>query len=370
MTRSGVGRSQLASSTRDVPVTPSPLAQAVADAADDTCASIAESRQPRADDVRRQLDDVVRWINAGGGTSGTGKGPPNGEALHVSPPPTVTREYLDMLRCALVARLSTTKDVDAGALIRVLARLEELGQAWKRSDRGRFVSRLTSADSADAVVAVAHDIRSPLTSILILVDSLRRGHYGPGDPARDRQLTIIYGAAQGLSTLATDLIDAARGERLSIGAPMAFSVTEAMSSVAQILEPVCEERSIPLLLHTPSIDGRIGHPAAIQRVLLNLASNALRCTESGSVSISCAELTPTKVEFSVTDTGPGIAADVLQRLFEGFNTERLSLRFSRVGLGLAIVRTLLDAMGAALEVETAPGHGARFSFVLELPHAR
>jgi signal transduction histidine kinase len=340
----------------------SALAQAVADAMDETCARIAEARPLRVDDARRQLADAVRWLDT--------DCPPNAGGCRTESAPVVAREYVDMFRSALLARLAEIEEVDGTTLVRLLRSIEELSLTWKRTDRGRFISRLTGTDSADAVVAVAHDIRSPLTSILILVDSLRRGQHAPADPTRDRQLGIIYGAAQGLSTLASDLIDAARGERLAIGPPTAFSVTEAMSAVLQILEPVSEERSIPLRLHTPTVDGRIGHPGALQRVLLNLASNALRCTESGFVAISCTELTATTVEFAVTDTGPGISADGLQRLFEGFTSERLSLRFSRTGLGLAIVRTLLEAMGAVLEVETAPGRGARFFFQLELPHAR
>ena len=341
---------------------PSSLTLALADAALRTSASVAQSTGRPADEVRRQMDDVVQWI-------GTGALPDGGQA-RTAQMPNINREYLDLLRGEILARVADADEIDGPALVRVLTGLEELSVAWKRTDRGRFISRLMGADSADAIVAVAHDLRSPLTSILILVDSLRRGRYGAGDPARDRQLGIIYGAAQGLCTLASDLIDAARGERLSIGPATAFSVTETMSGVAQILEPVSEERAIPLRLHLPEVDGRIGHPAALQRVLLNLASNALRSTESGFVAISCTELSSTRVELSVTDTGPGIPPEVLQRLFDGFISDRLSLRFSRAGLGLAIVRTLLEAMGSRLDVETAPTQGARFFFQLELPHAR
>jgi len=352
----------LAPSSRATTVASSPLAQAVADAAREACDTIAQSRLPRIAEVREQLEAVAQWA--------IGERAPNGTAALAGPPPMVAHEYVELLRRVLLDRLAAAAEVDGCDLVRVLGRLEEVAQAWKETDCGRFVSRLTGTDSADAVVAVAHDIRSPLTSILILVDSLRRGQYGPGDPARDRQLGIIYGAAQGLATLAADLIDTARGDRLTIGPATAFSVTEAMSSVGQILQPVSEARALPLQLFPPSVDGRIGHPAALQRVLLNLASNALRCTESGFVAIAALEVTPTRIEFSVTDSGPGIAADVLQRLFEGFQSERMSLRFSRAGLGLAIVRTLLAAMGGVLQVETAPGHGARFFFELELPNAR
>lgn len=362
MRRSGVSRSPLASSTRAETVARSPLAEAVAEAARETGDTLARSRQPRIAEVREQLDAVVQWA--------TVSAVPNGAESRVARPPALATEYVELLRSALLERLASAPEVDGCDLVRVLGRLEEVAKAWKETDTGRFVSRLTGTHSADAVVAVAHDIRSPLTSILILVDSLRRGQYGPGDPARDRQLGIIYGAAQGLATLAADLIDTARGDRLTIGPAAAFSVIEAMSCVGQILQPVSEARAIPLRLFPPAADGRIGHPAALQRVLLNLASNALRCTEDGFVAIAAVEVAPTRIEFSVTDTGPGIPDDVLQSLFEGFQSERTTVRFSRTGLGLSIVRILLAAMGTVLQVESTPGHGARFFFELELPHAR
>jgi signal transduction histidine kinase len=310
--------------------------------------------------VRQQLDEVARWMTAQ-------LAPRDGPAPSPAPLPIIAREYVDMLRSALLAQLDAAPVLDGREVVRALRTLEDLSRAWKKTDRGRFISRLTGADSADAVVAIAHDIRSPLTSILILVDSLRRAHSIAGDPIRDRQLGIIHGAARGLSTLADDLIDAARGEQLLVGPAAPFSVAETMAAVADILQPVCEERSLPLHLHPPTVDGRIGHAEALHRILLNLASNALRSTESGFVSIACVELSATTVEFSVVDTGVGIPPHVLETLTDGFTDDGLALRFSRAGLGLAIVRALLSAMDGGLGVETNAGGGTRFFFRLELP---
>ena len=87
------------------------------------------------------------------------------------------------------------------------------------------------------------------------------------------------------------------------------------------------------------------------------------------MSIGCIELNESSVEFWVKDTGHGIPDAVLAMLFDGFRPGSVGIRFSSAGLGLAICRTLVEAMGSALKVETSPEKGTRFSFRLELPVA-
>jgi len=139
-----------------------------------------------------------------------------------------------------------------------------------------------------------------------------------------------------------------------------------MHAVGAIVLPMCEEKGIPLDIQFPQNDARIGHASAIQQALLNLASNGIRYTDAGSVAMGCTEISADRVEFWVEDTGPGIPDDVLERLCYGFPPEGVKLRFSSAGLGLAIVRTLVEAMGSSLQVDSGPD-GTRFSFVLALP---
>ena len=180
------------------------------------------------------------------------------------------------------------------------------------------VARLAGEESVNAVVEIAHDIRSPLTSILFLADTIRRGHSGKVTPVQERQLGLIYGAALGLSTMSSDLIDAVRGERLVDGQPLPFSLTDVLLGVQAIVQPIAEEKGLQFAVQYPSRDGRIGYPSAIGRVLLNLTSNALRYTETGSVVVGCAEHSERVIEFSVKDTGRGIPESVLAMLFDGF----------------------------------------------------
>jgi signal transduction histidine kinase len=256
---------------------------------------------------------------------------------------------------------------DGRETVCVLEAFEEVIRRSEMTSTGRLVARLAGAESVNAVVEIAHDIRSPLSSILFLVDTIRRGQSGPVSSVQEKQLGLVYGAALGLSTLSSDLIDAVRGERLVDGRPIPFSITEIILNVCAIVQPIGEEKGLPLHVAFPTVDGRTGYPSAINRVLLNLTSNALRYTDSGSVAIGCTELTDTRVEFWVKDTGRGIPDSVLAMLFDGFRPGSVGIRFSSAGLGLAICRTLLEAMGSSLKVETAPEEGTRFSFEIELP---
>ena len=336
----------------------SPVLTALGAAADRTSASIALGTKQSPAEIRAQLDEVIAWLQAN-----LQRECPAGDCL----PPLVAREYVSTLRLNFLAELDATAGIDASEVVRSLRKLDQAEDAWKRTERGKFISRLTGADCADAVVAIAHDIRSPLTSILLLVDSLRRAEKGQANPISERQLGLIYSAALGLSTTVSNLIDAARGDLVQ-GEPVPFSVTEMMHTVRSIVLPMCEEKGVPLHMQFPKVDARIGHASAIQQALLNLASNALRYTDAGSVEMGCSELAADRCEFWVDDTGPGIPGEVLEKLNYGFPPEGFKLRFSSAGLGLAIVRTLVEAMRSTLQIDTGRD-GTRISFILQLPRA-
>ena len=318
--------------------------------------SIAGSARRAPEEVRRQLAPAVCWLVARMECCDGDK---------PATPPIIAREYVDRLRSQLVRELTACEAIDGEDVVRVMALLEQLSEAWKQTDRGRFMAYLTGSESASAVVAIAHDIRSPLSSILILLESLRRGRFASRDPITERQLGLIYGATQGLATLASDLIDAARGDEQFEGGARPFSIIETMHSVGSIVQPIAEEKGLQLLIEHPATDARIGHASPLHRVLLNLTSNALRYTESGSVTLGCRDTSATVVEFWVQDTGGGLPPAVQRTLFDAFRPEQIALRFSSAGLGLSTVRALLSSMKSNLRVETSPS-GTRLSFELEL----
>src|SRR3954466_10490761 len=202
-----------------------------------TATAIAQGTKQTNIEVRARLNEVVQWLMSNLRTKGGNAGPC---------PPVIAREYVSTLRVNFLAELASTSNLNANEVVDALIKLEEAEDAWRQTDRGKFISRLTGADCADAVVAIAHDIRSPLCSILLLVDALRHGERSIPTPVRERQLGLIYGAAFGLSTTVTNLIAAARGDGLVQGKPAPFSVSEMMHSVSDIVQPMCEEKGIPL----------------------------------------------------------------------------------------------------------------------------
>lgn len=228
------------------------------------------------------------------------------------------------------------------------------------------------AEGFDLIVEVAHDIRSPLTSILFLAETLRRGQSGEVNALQHRQLGLIYSAALGMVSLTSDVIELAHGgERLVEARGSPFSVSEMISSVCDLVHPIAEEKGIALHAHPLASDRRIGFSAALSRVLVNLVANALRYTDEGRVEIAARPAGPSRVEFSVRDTGPGIGAEHQSTLFDPFRPGRRSDRygFSGTGLGLTICRRLVHAMGSELRLESSPEAGTCFHFEVDLPHA-
>ncbi len=283
----------------------------------------------------------------------------------------LSRDQINGFRARVLQRaVAETMPIDGRELARILTALEEVASRQTPPVVNEFTERLSSPDALRAVVEMAHDMRSPLGSILFLVDTIRRGQSGTVSQVQERQLGLVYGAALGLSTLASDVVDAINGDRLVDGQRTPFSITEVLLGVCAIVRPLAEEKNLVLNTTFPQIDGRLGYPSALSRVLLNLSTNALRYTERGSVSVGCTEHSPTMVEFWIEDTGRGIPDNVLAMLFDGFRPAASSgIRFSSAGLGLAICRNLLEKMCSTLLVDTAVEEGTRFSFRIELAPA-
>lgn len=255
-------------------------------------------------------------------------------------------------------------------IVALLGALEQVSTDLDPNWSEQFASRLSSADGFDLVVELAHDLRSPLTSILFLAETLQRGRSGPLTQVQERQLGLIYSAAFGLSSVASDVIELARGgDRLVDLDPIPFSVADIFESVRDIVLPIAEEKGLGILVEAAVTDFRVGHPVALSRVLLNLTTNALKFTNEGQVEVRCFVREGDNLEFSVRDTGRGIPPSALANLFEPFRRRQREgeYGFSGSGLGLSICRKLVEAMGATLELETAPSTGTRFYFILALP---
>jgi signal transduction histidine kinase len=282
------------------------------------------------------------------------------------------RRIIDVLRRCLLQEWAECAP-DGGNMLSTLLRLEALRDACLPGPDQTFAAELADRGGMELVVEVGHDMRSPLTSIVFLAEVLHKGHSGQLNDVQKRQVGIIYSAALGLVGMASDMIEVARGtSKLAQRDPVPFSVNELLYSVRDLVRPTAEEKRIDLRLCELDTGHRIGHPTALSRVLLNLTSNGLKFTEAGHVEVAARQLQGHMVEFSVTDTGPGIAPEARATMYQPFRRESrraTGYYFSGTGLGLAICRRLVSAMGSELQLESAEYSGTRFSFQIELPPA-
>jgi signal transduction histidine kinase len=279
------------------------------------------------------------------------------------------RRVLELLRAEVIRSWSDERAIhpEIPAILTAIERVREVAEHdWAQ----RFSDRLSGIDGLDLLVAIAHDLRSPLTSILFLAETLQREQSGAVNDVQRRQLGLIYGAALGLSSVASDVIELARGgDHLMEKEPTPFSVTAMLESIRDIVRPIAEEKRIAVRLLPPNIDYRMGHPVALSRVLLNLTTNALKFTSEGYVEVVTQEIGDFHVQFAVRDSGRGIDPETVSSLYQPLRRAvgRREQWFSQTGLGLAMCQKLVEAMESQLKVETRRGWGTRFSFELNLP---
>ena len=258
-------------------------------------------------------------------------------------------------------------------LLSVVIAIEQLGVALSGDVAVRFGAQFAGREAQQRLIELAHDMRSPLNAILLLVERLQHGQNGPVTGAQQRHLALVFSAAFGLSGMANDLMDLARGGGRLLGEePRAFSVAELLRKVRDVLQPLAEERGVSLRFSSPPADKRIGRVSAIHRVLLNLATNALKFTTIGSVTVLVQQETePDVLMFVVEDTGQGMPESELTDIFGSIgDTARAPAQpINTDGLGLAICRKLVSAMQSELRAESRVDHGSRFRFSLRLPVA-
>lgn len=210
---------------------------------------------------------------------------------------------------------------------------------------------------------MSHELRTPLTAIIGYAELAREEveDDGAADPA---DLARIEGAGRHLLGVVDAILDLSRVEhgRIEVRAA-AFAPRDPLQAAADTVRPLARERGLELrvdLDHAPPT--AVSDPALLRQVLINLATNAVRYTAEGSVTLVGAA-DGDAVLYSVVDTGPGIADAEMPRLFEAFERGASddAVRSGGVGLGLAITRSLCEALGATLAVHTVEGEGTTFT---------
>jgi signal transduction histidine kinase/CheY-like chemotaxis protein len=271
--------------------------------------------------------------------------------------------------------LATEKERLAVALAD-MTRLEEArNHLLEREQAARATAEAAQASAEAAnrlkdqfLAVVSHELRTPLNAILGWADMLRTGKLDGS--RRDRAHQTIYDSARQQAQLIDDLLDVARimsGKlRLARGI---VNIDEVVRGAMQILQPVADGRRICTRLTVePSLDDVFADRARVQQIVLNLLSNAIKFSEEGGIVDVQLRAATGAVELSVTDAGQGIPSHFIDSVFEPFRQADGSTtrRHGGLGLGLSIVKHLVDAHGGSVSAQSG-GEGRGATFVVRLP---
>ncbi len=245
-----------------------------------------------------------------------------------------------------------------------------LGRLYVYRDitRERELDRMKS----EFVAMVSHELRTPMTSIKGYVDLLLDGEVGELQPEQTEFLSIVRNNADRLVSLINDLLDISRIEAGRIELRRSsVDVAALIETVATSFRPQMEAHLQRLELHVPpDLPPVAGDQDRIAQILTNLLSNAHKYTpRSGGISIS-AGLEGDQVRVQVCDSGIGMSADEQAQLFtKFFRADHQTVQEAPgTGLGLAITRSLVEAHGGAICVDSAPGRGSTFTFTLPISY--
>ncbi len=244
----------------------------------------------------------------------------------------------------------------------------------------RTVELAAARDAAEAasraksvfLANMSHEIRTPMNAIIGLTHLLRRT---AGDPRQQAQLARIAEAADHLLSIINDILDLSKIEAGKLQLEQAdFELETVLDRIRVAFSEQAVTKGLELAFDAdPALPaGLYGDAMRLTQVLLNLAGNAIKFTERGSVLLRASKVEETGadvvVRFEVRDTGIGIAPESLGRLFGAFEQADGSTtrRYGGTGLGLAISQRLVHLMGSTIEVESSLGEGSRLWFVVRL----
>ena len=236
-------------------------------------------------------------------------------------------------------------------------------------------ARRASEAKSSFLANMSHEIRTPLNGVMGLVGALARTET---DPDRQATLAVIQTSARQLNVLLGDILDLSRLESCGpelVSEPV--SPVELMHQVLSLFAARAAEKGLGLeaAMDAPSGLVILGDEARLSQILNNLLGNAVKFCEAGEIAVTLRARRLAdggwRVSYAVSDTGPGLAPELLERLFERFEQgdQSLARRFGGSGLGLAISNRLARAMGGALTVSSRQGQGSVFTFSADFPEA-
>jgi signal transduction histidine kinase len=215
---------------------------------------------------------------------------------------------------------------------------------------------------------MSHEFRTPLASITSVTDILLVRLDGPLTAEQERQLRFVQGSVRELMEMVDDLLDLAKVDagRISIS-PEWFEMVDLFSALRGMFRPIVGSGGVSLIFEEPDhVPPIYTDDKKLAQILRNFISNALKFTLEGEVRVSAGVVEGEMIEFAVTDTGIGIAAEHLPALFSDFVQldTRIQKRLRGTGLGLSLARKFAELLRGSVAVQSELGKGSRFSVLI------
>jgi PAS domain S-box-containing protein len=260
--------------------------------------------------------------------------------------------------------------------------LRELNEGLERKVTERTVdlqtalARARAADQTKSafLATMSHELRTPLNSIIGFSGIVLQGLAGELNPEQKKQLGMVRGSARHLLALINDVLDISKIEAGELEVSFkAFDIAASIERMVASIMPMAEKKGLALSADLGDLPREfISDQRRVEQMLLNLLSNAVKFTEQGSVKLSAtiasgmAGQDGPALLVRVADTGIGIQAEHLPKLFQAFRQidTGISRQHEGTGLGLAISRRLAERLGGGIQVESEFGRGSVFTLVL------
>ena len=234
-------------------------------------------------------------------------------------------------------------------------------------------ARYTTRAKTDFFARMSHELRTPINAIIGMSESLIDAEL---PDSHRRSARIIHDSAHDLLTLINDVLDFSRIEsgRMELDA-VAFDLRETLINATTLLERQAASKNLRLVRLIPPDAPRqvVGDPGRLRQILVNLLGNAIKYTDEGEITLSLRDWSRQgnkglQLTIEVADTGIGIPQKEQAQLFQPYQTGRSGTRkgSNSTGLGLAITRELVEAMGGEISVDSEPGKGSAFTLRIQL----
>jgi len=247
----------------------------------------------------------------------------------------------------------------------MLQRIRVLKSGLSAEQVARNAAEELAEEKSRLLATMSHEIRTPLNGVIGMLGLLLESEL---TPEQRNYADTAHGSGRILLSIVDEILDGAKSEALNKDKFVPVDVIALVENVTELLAPRAHAKGIEIVsLFASDVPQMVlGDDMRLRQILFNLAGNAIKFTEKGGIAISLARHGADGLSFTVSDTGIGMTAEELSRIFQPFTqaNAETTRRYGGTGLGLTISRRITDLLGGSISAESTPGQGTSLTVTL------